>query len=350
MRILGAAQDGGSTVSECFLAASAINPDDDESWYREWKKIADTSKERGEAAFRRGHTQTALANWLRATNYYRTAQVFLVADDIRHAGALAEMRWCSRRYLQLATDGGEVVETPGGDGEGPQGYFIPAPAESRPSPVVICFGGPDHFKEEYLHSLPRYAQDRGLSLLLIDLPGTQRDVRSGHAPCRYEIETAVSCWVDYLEEREDIDRQRIAIVGIGLGASLATRAASLDDRFAAAVCDGGIWDLHERAFVADRMSGRTSCSVARDLDKFCRGSIAQNIRCPILVTIGERDWLDAGHVTRCCQALREGGLDIDLRIFSATETAAAPAHIDNPTIGNEFIFDWLSDRLGTVCS
>ena len=32
MRVLGSAQEGGSTVSECFLAASRIVPGDDESW------------------------------------------------------------------------------------------------------------------------------------------------------------------------------------------------------------------------------------------------------------------------------------------------------------------------------
>jgi hypothetical protein len=46
MRVLGSAQEGGSTVSECFLAATRIVPGDDESWHREWKALADANKER----------------------------------------------------------------------------------------------------------------------------------------------------------------------------------------------------------------------------------------------------------------------------------------------------------------
>jgi hypothetical protein len=40
MRVLGAAQEGGSTVSECLLAASAIDPSSEESWYLQWNKAA----------------------------------------------------------------------------------------------------------------------------------------------------------------------------------------------------------------------------------------------------------------------------------------------------------------------
>ena len=52
MRLLGAAQEGGSMISECFLAASRIDPKDGgDSWYREWIGMADLSNERANAAF-----------------------------------------------------------------------------------------------------------------------------------------------------------------------------------------------------------------------------------------------------------------------------------------------------------
>src|SRR3954471_3101618 len=66
LRLLGAAQEGGSMVSECFLAASRIDPRDRAaSWYREWIRIADLSRERGNTAFERGRVLTAQSNWLR---------------------------------------------------------------------------------------------------------------------------------------------------------------------------------------------------------------------------------------------------------------------------------------------
>jgi hypothetical protein len=53
-RLLGAAQEG-STVAECWVAASRIDLSDDNSWYREWWHIADASCERGNAALEQRH-------------------------------------------------------------------------------------------------------------------------------------------------------------------------------------------------------------------------------------------------------------------------------------------------------
>src|SRR5947207_11447918 len=74
MRLLGAAQEGGSTVSECFLVASRLKlKDGDASWHREWARIADLSNERANASFERGHVLTAKSNWLRAISYYQAS-------------------------------------------------------------------------------------------------------------------------------------------------------------------------------------------------------------------------------------------------------------------------------------
>jgi hypothetical protein len=37
--------------------------------------------------------------------------------------------------------------------------------------------------------------------------------------------------------------------------------------------------------------------------------------------------------------------DVSLKIFESSETAAAHGHRDNPTLANEFMFDWMADRL-----
>ena len=350
-RLLGTAQDGGSTVSECMLAASGIDPACEESWYSQWKHAADLSKSRGDIALARGYIQTALSNWLRAANYYRTAQTFMGIDDARQHAAIAQMMACSQLYLKHATPAGEVVEIPFGDSASLQGYFLPPPGRAgRKAPAVICVGAADQYKEEHLCRLVRHAHARGLALLLVDLPGQghRRILDEGFG--RYDIETAISGWVDFLTERRDVNARKIGILGEGLGAALATRGASFDDRLAVAVCDAGIWDLHERAFVASRISGAEpmSCELGEDVEKLCRTSAAARIRCPILVALGEADWLDADHVRTCCEALSATGRDVELKVFSADETAASHAQLDNPSVANEFIFDWIADRLGQL--
>ena len=44
--------------------------------------------------------------------------------------------------------------------------------------------------------------------------------------------------------------------------------------------------------------------------------------------------------------LKERGVDVTLRIFTAEETGAAHCQIDNPSLGQEYICDWIADRLG----
>ena len=339
MRLLGAAQEGGSTVSECFLTASRIDPKDHESWYREWNRTADANHERGNTALRSGNFLTAQSNWLRALSYYSAAVFDFDFADKRLQAGLAKMRTCARRYLEHRTPAGEVVEIPWLSSYPLEGYFLPAPAASAQTPVVICMGEPGHRKEEYLYKTARHARDRGMSLLAVDLLGSDNG-EFENVVGRSDLEMAVSYIVDYLTARDDVDKRRIAILGDGSG-SFVARGVALDHRFAAAVCDGGIWDLQERAFLATRIAPLDAGIPA----SLVRSSIARNLKCPILITIGEHGWLEPERVNVLIEQLKTDQQDITLKIFTGAGTAAAQGHADNPTLANEFIFDWIADRL-----
>jgi dienelactone hydrolase len=344
MRLLGVAQEGGSTIAECLLAASRINAKDNDSWHREWRRMADVSSDRANAAFKHGNLPTAQSNWLRAISYYQASAFDLDPADKRRHAALRTMRACAHRYLEHLTPAGEVVEIPWLDGHALEGYFLPVPAVSGKTPVVVCMGEPGHRKEEHLCKSARYARDRGMSLLAVDLFGSGTGVQFEKIVGRPDLETAVGHVMDYLTTRDDIDERRIAIVGDGSGSSFVARGVALDRRFAAAVCDGGIWDLHERAFLMNR-------SASRNPDRAATGGcgrLAQDLACPVLITFGARGWLEAGRVAELFDRLRADDRDITLKIFQGSETAAAQAHADNPTLANEFIFDWLADRLGSI--
>jgi len=161
---------------------------------------------------------------------------------------------------------------------------------------------------------------------------------------RSDLEMTIGFIMDHLVERQDVDSSRVAILADGWGSSFVARGIAFDDRFAAAVCDGGIWDLHERDFLAGR---------ARFLAEFPSpdvylSRVARNINCPVLVTTGERGWLRVERVRELHRQLTSGGRDVTLKIFSASETAAMQAHVDNPTLANEYIFDWIASRLRMV--
>jgi len=65
----------------------------------------------------------------------------------------------------------------------------------------------------------------------------------------------------------------------------------------------------------------------------------------VLITIGEHGWLEAGHVSGLFGQIKSDQRDATLKIFRGADTAASQDHIDNPTLANEFIFDWIADRL-----
>jgi hypothetical protein len=198
MRLLGAAQEGASTISECFLTATRITPGDDESWHREWKRIADVGKARGDCAFEQGLVETAKSNWLRASNYYRSAEHFLKPEDDRRREVFDLMENCSQLFLEHITPQGEIVQIPHEDSF-MHGYFLRAPNAPSKTPVVVCFGGLDEYKDDQLYKMPRHAFARNLSLLLVDLPGQGATVRRNKLMRRSDQETpsvivSIICW------------------------------------------------------------------------------------------------------------------------------------------------------------
>jgi dienelactone hydrolase len=342
MRLLGAAQEGGSTVAECCVAASRIDCSDDSSWHREWKRIADVSCERGNAALGRGNLLTAKSNWLRAINYYQSAAFpFDLADD-NYRAAITSMQECARNYLRYRKPAGEVVRIPWPSGYPLEAYFLPPPEAAERAPALICIGEPGQRKEEYLYKIARYASERGISLLAVDLYGAGVGAQFEQAVGRADLEKTIGHIMDYLVERDDVDAEQIAILADGWGSSFVARGIAFDDRFAAAVCDGGIWDFHERAFLLGRLKlPNVNLDARRAFSK-----VGRNIKCPVLISTGEQGWLKAECVRDMVDDLKAEGCDVMLKIFTAEETASSQAHTDNPTLANEFIFDWIGSRLG----
>jgi dienelactone hydrolase len=335
MRLLGAAQEGGSAVAECMMTASRIDFDSDDSWYLEWKRIADINIARGDAALLDGNVLTARSNWLRAIGYCQAAAFPFDAADSQHQAVIESMRRCAASFLEHRDPPGEVVSIPWLSAYPLEAYFLPPRGATGPTSAVICIGEPGQRKEEYLYKMARHADERGLSLVAVDLLGAGAGEAFNGIVGRRDLETAISHVMDYLVERDDVDERRVAVLGDGGSSSFVARGIAFDDRFAAAVCDGGIWDLQERSFLHDRF-GHSNISLS---------TVSRNIRCPVLIPAGERGWLKAERVQELYEVLRTERRDVTLKIFKVDETAAMQGHADNPTLANEYIFDWIAARL-----
>ncbi len=66
-------------------------------------------------------------------------------------------------------------------------------------------GEPGQRKEELLHKVARYARERGMSLLAVDLLGVGTGPEFDQIVGRSDLETTLGHIMDYLVEREDVD-------------------------------------------------------------------------------------------------------------------------------------------------
>lgn len=358
VRVLAAAQDGASTIGECFQTAGRIAVGDRESWHREWVETANRSISRADAAEIAGHRLTARANWIRATNYFRTAEFFLDPADPKRLATFDRVEHCSHRALALFEPAGEVVQVPYEDGTHLDAYFLPAPNSSSGGPAVIAFGGLDEFKDELIQEMERYALGRGMSLLLVDLPGQGGTLRRQGLKARFDTEVPIAACVDYLLTRDDVDPDRIGLYGASLGGYYAVRGAAREHRLACAVSDGAQWKIAGAAELLrkapDGMTATLSKWVfgAQDIDDligvaapFDLEGVAGDVQCPLLIVIGELDEWGTKNAENVHDAVEAAGGTVTMKRFSPDETGAAHCQIDNPTLGIELICDWMADHL-----
>lgn len=334
--LVHALKDVGGTVAECHMALGRIAPGNREDWYREWKIQAEASKAQAEVAFDHGYYQTSASSWLQASAYYRSAGVFLAVDDERNRDLRSAVEKCSRLYMMCLEPGGELVEIPCEHNRSIRGYFLGALNTPRRSPAVICFGGPGETKDELLGKMPRFAFAAGLSLMIVDLPENSQGSANGFASSK--IEVFIARCMEYLLDRGDVDENRIALFGNNFGARHASRVASLDHRFAAVVCDGGIWEENTRPLLSSwAFGGRVGGTIHADTREISRYSIARRLKCPFLVTSAEHEFLELKDVTRLHKFCMKAGAQMDLKLFSV-EDAGPPRR--------RFIFDWLATKIG----
>jgi acetyl esterase/lipase len=349
-RALGETQEGGGAVSECFQAASRMKPDL-ESWHVEWLRVADRNFLRGEEAERAGHIRTAMNCWLRAADYYRSAEFWLAADDPRRMATFEKCERASHKWLKYLP--GEVVEIPYEKGVSMPAYFI-KPKGAGKFPVLMSFGGLDSFKDELWFMTGRGAVQRGIAVLMVDGPGQGGTLRRHKVPSRYDYEVPVGRCIDYLLTRKDIDPSRIAVSGSSLGGYYSARAGSKEHRLAACISHGAIWDVQQR--FADRgeshalaghmkwvMGAKSMAEAIEKAKPFKLEGVLNGMKCPYLVLHGGHDVLGVENSKTVYEYAKKHGVNVTLRLTSEEETGAEHCQHDNPTLGQELMIDWLAD-------
>ena len=248
LRVLGAAAFGGSDTGECLAAAREVRGLDLDSWHDAWRALADRTRRAAEQAQANGERETSRLAYLRASSYYRTAGVMLMGApvDPRLVASNRDQTAAFRAGAALMQLPPEIVELPFA-GDALPGYFFRATEDAEPRATVILVGGYDGTAEELYFFNGAAALARGYHVLAVDGPGQGAALLQRGLTMRPDWETVVGAMVDYVCSRDDVDVQRIALIGLSLGAHLGPRAASAEHRLAACVADCGGFDLFEDA-------------------------------------------------------------------------------------------------------
>jgi pimeloyl-ACP methyl ester carboxylesterase len=261
-----------------------------EDWCAAWSKRAAMHEDLGRDSLSKNYRLTAGEHLVRAAIYYHFAKFVFVQDQAQMRAAHMKAVGCYKDALPLIRPPGEYVEIPF------EGKKLKGVLRGK-GPVLIMAPGLDSTKEE-IHAYEEPFLARGIAVLAIDGPG--QGEAEYEIPICGDYERAATAVVDWIQGRDDLDKQRIAIWGVSLGGYYAPRAAAYEKRLKACIALSGpfdwalIWDalpeLTRETFKV-RSHSRTEGEAKASAAKLTLREAARNITCPLFVVAGRQDRL-----------------------------------------------------------
>lgn len=363
LRAVGSAPYGGADVGECVATGLRVRGTDLSSWYDEWTLTAESTLALGEEQLATGRTATARSAFFRASTYFRTSGVMLMATPIDDRLVHSNTRQTAsfRQGAALLASPPEIVSIPY-DGTTLPGYFFRAGGDRGRRPAVILLGGYDGTAEELYFFNGAAALERGYHVLAFDGPGQGAALLQQGLVMRPDYKSVVTPVVDYLLGRGDIDPDRVALIGLSLGAHLAPRAVSVEHRIAACIADCGSFDLFDAAveripkplaagMLEDR---RLATGALRRILRFLaakptagwalrRGQLVHGVGDPISYLFALRDY-----------SLKQRAANISCPMFICNAEgddigASAPMLFDAVAVEKEFVHFTIAEGAGDHC-
>ncbi|EGU87340.1 hypothetical protein FOXB_02099 [Fusarium oxysporum f. sp. conglutinans Fo5176] len=221
---LSLANEGGSATGEVLRAAAVIEPNNPESWYHEFKFLADKIREQAVAAEKKKDWVSARSAYFRSSSYYRGADFFLHGNqsDPRINTLWQKQNASFTKAVNLLPKPPTFVELRATKFTVPA-YFYPGDSQlpagkrlgyGKKIPTVIVGTGYDGSQEALYHSNCREIIQRGWNCITYEGPGqatVRRQQNLGFMPEWWE---AVIPVVDYVRSRNDVDPDRVALIAV----------------------------------------------------------------------------------------------------------------------------------------
>jgi len=335
----------GADLSECERVLSKIRSMDE--WYTHWSKSGARFEEAALNACRQGKLLTARALYFQSFFSYRLAGFPLLEDTPERKEIYKKTMAAFREGVGLDPIPIDFIEIPFEENSFP-GYLSRPANRHGPMPVAVYLPGSDGWKEDQLFVAVYALAERGIACLVADGPGQGESVGLRQMYARPDYEVVVTTILDYLENRSEIDMQRVALIGSSVGGYYAPRAAAFDKRIKACVCYSAIFDLVEGVFdpyppVRPRLKeiiGAKTIEEAREkFLLFTLKHVVQKIECPCLIIHGGEDIIvPVSEAKRLFDALRAPK---EIKIWEDGSHNLLNYYIES----RSYMYDWVTDRL-----
>jgi len=358
---------GGADFGECLVTIKKIADGNVDKWYQEWIATASRVENIGNESLKNGHRISACEAYLRASNYYHTAYfpLFGYPVDKRLIKAFDKEIEVFQKAAGLFKTPIEIIKIPFESTTLPA-YFLKVDDSDNARPTIVYTNGYDSNIQEMYFAHAETALKRGYNCLLFDGPGQGRNLIQGNSYLRPDWEKVVTPVIDYALTRKEVDQTKIILAGWSFGGFLAPRAAAYEHRIAALIADPGQWDaadslntsvinkissllntdemLHWRIVQRGFWALNVNCleDFFKSMENFKVSHIAQNIRCPTLITLPEGDPIASGALA-LYKALNVSNKK--LVHFSEEEGSGGHCEMLSRSLYNQSIFDWLDETI-----
>ncbi|WFU39847.1 hypothetical protein QA640_36835 [Bradyrhizobium sp. CB82] len=303
-------------------------------WVIRWLNIGDAHCVLGDTNIEKGYFDEVAEDWLCALTAFEVARRLACEDASKIESVSAKINTVIQKLGKLGPKV-ERVQIKCCDQFEISAHYLPARDRSSAAPAIICISTEGETATTLLGRLLPVVMHRGMSILVVahdDLSDTGRSLS----------DMFLSCCVDYLSTRSDVDAARIGVYGDGLSAALATDLAAFDSRVAAAVCDGGLWNWARTLASVDWLTGTADVQDERVISAR-RLRLLRQLRCPVLVVAGGRGIISAAEAMKL---LGDGAAaPIDLQLAIPRMLTIDGEEFENFVTADDRIFGWLEHKL-----
>ena len=362
LRVLNEVANGGADVTEILETIGLIHGGDADGWYDAWTATAKRNVARAEAT--RDRVSKGLA-YLRAHNYWRTAEFLLQPEDSRRPSAWTAQVEAFDRGLEalgIAHERSSVAYEKGAL----RAIFYPGPTGWETKPLIVFVGGQDSTLEELYFELVPAAYRRGYGVLTYEGPGQGAALREHGLFFTPEWEKPNAAIFDaYIGTHGK--PPSIVLIGMSMGGYFAPRASAFESRIDGVVSFDVCYDFAEvvrRGVTLARDPPTSDSSLAaglitnskwtwgvQTLDEILESSlayrladIAGRISCDVLVLAGTDDeGIPLAQAAAYVCALT-GARSVEKVIYDRASGGAEHCQEGASTLWHETFFDWLLRR------